>query len=49
MAVAVVLAIRAGAGHGYRCVLFCLQIMMKIKILHSMKNKSALGLFRKSL
>ena len=29
---------RAGAGPGFRCVLFCLQIMMKIKILNSPKT-----------
>ena len=28
----------AGASLGYRCVLFCLQIMMKIKILNSRKK-----------
>ena len=30
---------RAGAGPGFRCVLFCLQIIMKIKILNSIKTK----------
>ena len=28
---------RAGAGPGFRCVLFCLQIIMKIKVLNSIK------------
>ena len=30
---------RTGTGPGFRCVLFCLQIMMKIKILNSIKTK----------
>ena len=37
-AVAVVLAVR-GAGPGFRCVLLCLEFMMKIKILNSIKSK----------
>ena len=28
----------AGACPGFRCILFCLQIMMKIKILNSIKT-----------
>ena len=40
---------RAGAGPGFRGVLFCLQIMMKIKILNSIKTKSTLNLCKKSL
>ena len=29
---------RVGAGPGFRCVLFCLKIMMKIKRLNSIKQ-----------
>ena len=35
---------REGAGPGFRFVLFCLQIMMKIEILNSRKNRSTLTL-----
>ena len=38
-----------GAGPGFRCVLFCMQIIMKIKILNSIKYKSILWFSRKSL
>ena len=31
---------RAGAGPGFRFFLFCLQIIIKIEILNSIKNKS---------
>ena len=34
---------RAGGGPGFRCVLFCLQIIMKIKILNSIKTKESLS------
>ena len=34
---------RARAGPGFRCVLFCLQIKMKIKILNSIKTKVPLS------
>ena len=30
---------RAGAGPGFRCVLFCVQNMMKIKLMNSIKTK----------
>ena len=40
---------RAGGGPGFRCVLLCLQIMRKIKILNSMKTKSTLSFCRRSL
>ena len=30
---------KAGGGPGFRCVLFCLQIIMKIKTLNSTKTK----------
>ena len=40
---------RAGGGPGVRCILFCLQIMMKTKILNSIKNGSTLTFCRKSL
>ena len=39
----------AGAGSGFRCVLSCLQIRMKIKIFNSIKNKRVPSLFRKFL
>ena len=34
---------RAGAGPGLKFFLFCLQIIMEIKILNSIKNKSTLS------
>ena len=34
---------RTGAGPGFRCVLLCLQIIMKIKILNLIKNKTTLS------
>ena len=40
---------RAGAGPGFRCVLFWLQITMKIKILNLIKTKSTLSFWGKSL
>ena len=39
----------AGAGPGFSCVVFCLQIMMKIKTLNSIKTKSSPSFCRKSL
>ena len=39
----------AGAGPGFICVLFCLQIIVKINILNSIINKSTLSFCRKSL
>ena len=38
-AVAVVAGCRANAGPGFRCVLLCLQIIMKIKILNQFLKK----------
>ena len=40
---------RAGGCSGFRSVLLCLQIKMKIKTLNSIKNRSILSLSRKSL
>ena len=39
---------RAGDSPGFRCVLPSLQIMMKIKILNSIKTKSIISFCRKS-
>ena len=39
----------AGAGPRFSCVLFCLQIMMKVKILNSIKTKNFLSFCRKYL
>ena len=48
-AVAVVLDVGQGGGPGLRCVLLSLLIMMKFKILNSVKTKSTLSFGRKSL
>ena len=40
---------RVGGGSGFRCVLLCLQIMMKLKILNSIKKLKYPKLLQKSL